>query len=162
MPFAMRRIDMPAWANARARDAEPPPDGPFTQELYRLVQARRAEFLAAVHRAVEEHLCPLDHAFPQRSVLTGEYYLSGRESYSFRGGAGRAQVILKARCLGRDDELRTPGQPDDYCGIDVSVEYDPATDSFDAEGFSLQVLWSDRALGLATDAEPTAAADGGA
>src|SRR5262249_47702740 len=114
MPFKMRRIDMPAWANARVRDVEPPPDGPFTGELYQLIHDRRAEFLAAVHQAVEAHICPLDDSFPQQSVLTGEYYLAARESYSFRARAGRAQVIVKARCLGRDDELRTPGEPDDY------------------------------------------------
>jgi hypothetical protein len=151
MAFAMRRIDLPSWANARDQEVAPEPDGPIVRELYRAVQVQRDEFLLAVHRAVVAHVdcCALDDPrpgiFPKRSLLTGDYYLSRRETYSFRERADIAHVVVHARCLGRD-EFRLLDEPDDYLGIDVSVEFDPTRGTFQAEAFSLQVICSDRAL----------------
>src|SRR5690242_18087721 len=90
----IRRIEMPAWTDAYHRRAEPVPDDPLCWELHRLVQSRRPEFLAAVHRAVVTQLdrCALDHAFPRRSILTGEYYLTLAEFYYISEWTGRAGI----------------------------------------------------------------------
>jgi hypothetical protein len=150
MTVQLRRIDLPDWANAYDREGKPKVATEFSSALYDRIQTRRGELLDAVHLALVAHVdaCVLDDPrpefFPKLSVITGDYYLSRRESYCYSADRNLFHIIFHARFLGQDDQLLTPGEPDDYLGIDVSVEVDSKTEAFVGNGFSLQVILSDR------------------
>ena len=112
----MRRIEPPSWARSRETRIEDLPP-----ETHDAIQRERDALLEFVHREVQEYiddpgLCFPDTSFPNRTRLTGEYYIGG-ESYFVDPDACRVRISVKCRCLGGPK----PGVPrdDDYLGLEV-------------------------------------------
>jgi hypothetical protein len=137
----MRRIERPDWAPEHARTQSAQRDDDVTLADFERVQSCRAALLEAHHRAVEVYYdkCTLPEAdsFPYRGALTGEYYLSGRESYWRADGA--IIVSIMAHCLG----VRAHGttkEAQDYLGIDVFLRFDLKTGTFTTYYIGGQVI----------------------
>jgi hypothetical protein len=140
----MRLIAMPSFAPDHARSGEISFYDGVTLTMYRRVQERRLEMLAAAHEVLEAYFdrmaLPDPDLFPYRGALTGEYYWDSNESYSQEECLGfidgnptkerlwRVRVTLLARCPGR---RAGRSEPADYCGVEVSLVFDPRTGGFE-------------------------------
>jgi hypothetical protein len=101
---------------------------------YHAIQQRRQQMLDIVHQEVEAYLNTPglygeagDDMFPDRSRMSGEYYVSD-ESYTGHVGPVWIQVGITCHCLGKPSR---PGQEDrDYLGLEVWLRCDPTDWSF--------------------------------
>ena len=102
---------------------------------YHAIQKHRVRMLKVVHKEVETCLNTAglyydgeEDGFPNRSRMTGEYYLSD-ESYTARVGPVWFQVSVMCRCLGS----RLPGSAEvgDYLGLEVWLKCDPKKWAFE-------------------------------
>lgn len=133
--FPMRRIPTPEWS----RNVTVTVDKDFGEEEYQAVCTHRQETLAAVQRAVEQYvnddlaLGTDEKFFPERSKMTGEYYISD-EGYSTTDiqyhsnkppshTEKRYRFSLMARCL----EKPWHGEQTDfdYLGLEIHFEWKP-------------------------------------
>ena len=127
--FRITRLELPGWAQQ--------PDTDFNNirlSDYHAIQQHRKQMLDVVHQEVEAYLnTPSlyteggDDVFPDRSRMSGEYYV-GDESYTGHVGPVWIQVGITCRCL---EKPSRPGQEDrDYLGLEVWVRCDPPNWSF--------------------------------
>jgi hypothetical protein len=149
----MRLIAMPSFAPDHVRSGEISFYDGVTLAMYRRVQERRSEMLTAAHEVLEAYFdrmaLPDPNLFPYRGALTGEYYWDTNEDYTqgeFLGCSDgnpanerlwRVQVTLLARCLGR---RAGRSEPADYCGVEVSVVFDPRTGGFECHCTGHEVI----------------------
>jgi hypothetical protein len=127
--FRMMRVELPGWA--RRPDAHL--DNMRLSD-YHAIQQRRGQMLDVVHREVEAYLNTPglygeggDGMFPDRSRMSGEYYVSD-ESYTGHVGPVWIQVGVICHCL---EEPARPGQENrDYLGLEVWLRCDPNDWSF--------------------------------
>jgi hypothetical protein len=129
--FRMARISRPAWADEPTITREG-----VTDADYRGIQARRAAMLDAVQQEVEKYLNTRElhfktdaDGFPNRSCMTGQYYLSD-ESYYGNLLPGAIQISIFCRCLQRPALLDTT-EPEDYLGLEVWLRCVPGEWSFE-------------------------------
>lgn len=134
--FRMKRAPRPEWA----RNVTVTVDEKFGQEQYQAISEYRQEILVAVQQAVEQYVNDDDvvsdmsgHVFPDRSKMTGEYYISD-EGYSTRdikyhgskppSHTGKRYLFsLAAHCLekpwyGEQTDL-------DYLALEIHFEWKP-------------------------------------
>ena len=149
----MRLIAMPIFAPDHARLGEISFYDGVTLAMYRRVQERRTELLAAAHEVLEAYFdrmaLPDPELFPYRGALTGEYYWDSNESYTQGEFLGcidgnpanerlwQVRVTLQARCLGRRAGC---SEPADYCGVEMSLVFDPRTGGFECDYTGHEVI----------------------
>lgn len=129
----MTRIETPAWA--RPHDVELDDVQPST---YHAIQQHRTQLLEVVQREVELYLNTPDlyddgdeDGFPNRTKMTGEYYIKS-ESYQQKLGSAWVQIGIQCHCL---EKLRLPGQIDqDYLGLHVWIKCSEQDWSFTVNG----------------------------
>ena len=125
--FRMSLIDRPEWAcesNIWMKD--------IRLADYHAIQKHRELMLKSVHNEVEDYLNTdglyfegdVDR-FPNRSQMTGEYYVSD-ENYESLVGPVRYRISIMCHCLGR-----RVGEIDDYLGLEVWLACDPQTWMFE-------------------------------
>jgi hypothetical protein len=114
----MTLIPAPAWADPpriMLRD--------MWLDDYEAIQEHRDRLVAAVHKAVEKYLNTRglsftsdEDGFPNRTRMTGEYYLS--DEYYEGNRPDGFKINVHCRCL---EKPWQPGatEPDDYLGLDV-------------------------------------------
>jgi hypothetical protein len=162
----IRRVAMPSFAPEHARQGRVRLEDGFTPRLHARIQELRPALLDAVHSAVVGHLnrCGLHErdSFPCRECLTGEYYLTTDETYSYPGhrtSGPTPTIFLNVRCLAWCDPWgeREKGGTDDYVGIFVVVEFDGQRETFKASTNGHEVIG--RGLVRQWPAEPDAAPD---
>ena len=127
--FRMTRIELPGWSGR--------PDAHLDNMRlsdYHAIQQRRQQMLDAVHQEVEAYLNTPgmygdsgDDTFPDRSRMSGEYYVSD-ESYAGHVGPVWIQVGIMCHCLDKPSRPRQGGR--DYLGLEVWLRCDPALWSF--------------------------------
>lgn len=117
--FRMTRIERPAWADEPTVTKEGVADAD-----YQAIQTRRAEMLDVAHKEVKKYLNTRglyfksdEDGFPNRSCMTGEYYLSD-ESYYGNLLPGAIQISVFCRCLQRPS-LPGATESQDYLGLEV-------------------------------------------
>lgn len=101
---------------------------------YHAIQEYRERMLAAVQQEVEAYLNTpglyvegVEDDFPNRSRMTGDYYLAD-ESYRAHVGPVWFQIGIMCRCL---EQPRREGEVDlDYLGLEVCLQCDPTEWSF--------------------------------
>ena len=93
---------------------------------YEEVQKHRKTMIQAIHTEIEEYLNidglyyeGEEDGFPNRSHMTGEYYLSN-ESYQVMERPHRFQISIMCHCLGT-----RVSKVDDYLGLEVWLECKP-------------------------------------
>jgi len=129
----MTRVAAPHWADQPRTTRDNIADSDF-----QAIQEHREEMLAAVHQAVEKYFNargrfgPGD--FPERALLTGEYYL-GEESY-YGDPSAALRVRIECRCL-RHPWLPGSNEKDDYVGLEVLLRWQPGRKSFKWEASDL-------------------------
>jgi hypothetical protein len=127
----MRLIEIPGFAPDYTRRGQVRFYDGVTLSMYQRVQALRPAMLATAHRVLEAYFdrcgLPDPDSFPYVGALTGEFYWDSNEGYTLE--RRQVRVMLKARCLGiRPLHSEVPG---DYCGVDVSLVFDPDTSEFE-------------------------------
>jgi hypothetical protein len=126
----MKRIDPPAGSRAPRISLED-----IDQAVYDAIQEHRDRMLAVVHKAVEKYLNTRnlyyddDSGFPNRSQMTGEYYISD-ESYMARDGGKWIQIGVFCPCLEKPSDLYPTGG--DYLGLNVLLRCVPKRRTFRA------------------------------
>ena len=120
----MTLIELPEWADEPKRNVVD-----VSAEDYAAIQHQRNKLLQAVHSAVEAYvndpqLCfDVDEdGFPQRSRLTGAYYI-GSESYIAHHGPEWFQISVMCRCL--EPPKQGMDREDDYLGLEVWIKCVP-------------------------------------
>jgi hypothetical protein len=117
--FSMRRIPAPPWAiqpDVRLYEMQ--------LSVYRAIQDYRGRILEVVQNEVEAYLNEPGlyfegEGFPDRSRLTGEYYL-GDESYKQHVNPLWIQIGIMCRCLSQRETF-----DHDYLGLEVWLRCDP-------------------------------------
>src|SRR5262245_42100865 len=96
---------------------------------YHAIQNRRDAMLKAVHNEVVAYVNTAGlyydgdaDGFPNRSRMTGEYYI-GDESYTGQTGPAWFQVSVRCCCLGR--RIAESVEARDYLGLEVWLKCDP-------------------------------------
>ena len=128
--FQMTQVELPAWARR--------PDAHLDNmrlSNYHAIQQHRARMLEAVHREVESYLNTpglyvegSEDGFPNRSRMSGEYYVS-HESYTGHVGPVWIQVGIMCHCL--EKPSRAGREDRDYLGLEVWLRCDSADWSFE-------------------------------
>jgi hypothetical protein len=124
----MRRIESPAGAGESEVWLEK-----MRLSEYQAVQAHREKMLGVVHKEVEKYLNTRDlvyddeDGFPNRSRMTGEYYL-GSESYIGNNEGGWIKVGIECCCQEKPSELYPEGG--DYLGLTVWLRCTPRRGAF--------------------------------
>ena len=127
--FRMTRIGVPSWSKR--------PDVLFRNvrlSEYRAIRRNRARMLDVVHQEVEAYLNTPglyaeheDDGFPNRSQMSGEYYV-GDESYAGHVGPVWFQIGIMCHCLERASRLVQVDR--DYLGLEVWLRCEPSDWSF--------------------------------
>ena len=127
--FNVTRITTPEWARPPRVEVDEVPSA-----AYEAIQAHRDEMLQRVHQEVEAYLNTPglyyegdEEGFPNRSQMTGEYYV-GDEYYTTHSHPVWFQIGILCRCL---QKPRHEGQRDrDYLGLEVWLRCEPDVWSF--------------------------------
>jgi hypothetical protein len=109
---------------------------------YQAIQGRREEMLGVVHQAVERYFNARGRFgkgdFPERKVMTGEYYL-GFESYLGTAPGTAVRICIDCLCL-RHPWLPGSTEKDDYVGLNVWLRWDAEKETFKWEASDLKSL----------------------
>lgn len=126
--FSVHRIEPPSWSAKRAAKING-----ISQANHQDIQRHRDAILTLVQDEVEEYLNTLDlvfdegeDGFPNRSLMTGQYYIA-EEYYDRCAGElpGGIVIAISTRFL---EKAWYQGQADfDYLGLEVWIHCDPAT-----------------------------------
>ena len=141
--LTMKCVPVPGWARpfALSREEE------FGEQEFRQATAHHGEMLEVVQEAVQQYadddervFSEEQQLFPQRTRLTGEYYI-GREDYSIYQGPvhppirpeeRKHMLSVMVRCL---EKQWIENQTDfDYLGLEVFFWWEPAEQKFQYVG----------------------------
>jgi hypothetical protein len=125
----MTRVELPGWARPPEVDLDD-----MRLSDYHAIQRHRGSMLELVHREVEAYLNTPglfverdEDGFPNRSRLSGEYYVSD-ESYTGHVGPVWIQIGITCHCLERAPPSGFEAR--DYLGLEVWLRCDPKDWSF--------------------------------
>jgi hypothetical protein len=133
----MTRVAAPQWASEPRTTRDNVADAAF-----QAIQNHREELLGVIHKAVEKYFNARGRFgvgdFPERAVMTGEYYL-GRESYIGNPPTTAVRICIDCCCL-RHPWLPDSEEKDDYVGLNVWVRWNPEKELFKWEASDLKAM----------------------
>ena len=135
--FWMTRVARPHWADEPGVKRDDVGDA-----VWQAIQSHREEMLGVFHQAVEKYFNARGRFgkgdFPERKLMTGEYYL-GDEGYLGAPPGTSVRIMIECRCL-RHPWLPGSDEKDDYVGLNVWLRWEPETESFQWEASDSKAL----------------------